>query len=63
MFELYNLKNDIGERNNLAKKMPEKTEDLSRMLTIWRRKVNAQMMASNPDYNPKKANKSNKHKS
>ena len=62
-FELYNLKKDIGEQNNLAKKLPEKTEDLSRMLAHWRRKVNAQMMVSNPDYNPKKAKKSNKSKS
>jgi len=62
-FELYNLKNDIGERNNLAKKMPEKTKELSKMLANWRRKVNAQMMTQNPDYNPQKAKKSNKFKS
>ncbi len=59
-FELYNLKNDIGEQDNLAKKMPEKTKDLSRVLANWRRKVNAQMMAPNPNYNPQKAKKSKK---
>ncbi len=59
-FELYNLKNDIGEQDNLAKKMPEKTKDLSKMLANWRRKVNAQMMAPNPNYNPQKAKKSKK---
>lgn len=59
-FELYNLKDDIGERNNLAKKMPEKTKELSKMLANWRRKVNAQMMAPNPNFNPQKAKKSKK---
>ena len=62
-FELYNLKNDIGEQNNLAKKMLQKTKELSTMLANWRRKVNAQKMAPNPDYNPIKAQKSNKFKS
>jgi uncharacterized sulfatase len=62
-FELYNLKDDIGEQNNLAKKMPEKTEELSTMLAAWRRKVNAQLMPPNSDYNPEKAKKSNKFQS
>jgi arylsulfatase A len=62
-FELYNLKDDIGEQKNLAKKMPEKTKELSKMLSDWRRKVSAQMMTPNPDYNPQKAKKSNKSKS
>jgi arylsulfatase A len=59
-FELYNLKNDIAEQNNLAKEMPQKTKELSTMLAHWRRKVNAQMMTQNPDYNPQKAEKSSK---
>ena len=41
--ELYNLKNDIGERNNLAEKMPEKAEELRKHLAAWRKDVNAQM--------------------
>jgi arylsulfatase len=28
-WELYNLKNDIGETNNLAEKFPEKLKELS----------------------------------
>jgi len=57
-FELYNLKQDIGEQNSLAKKMPEKTSELRELLTNWRNKVNAQMLTPNPNYNPQKAKKS-----
>jgi len=57
-FELYNLKQDIGEQNNLAKKMPKKTSELRKLLTNWRNKVNAQMLTPNPNYNPQKARKS-----
>jgi len=61
-FELYNLKKDIGEQNNLAKQMPEKVEQLIKMLANWRSEVDAQMLMPNPDYDPKKAKKSNKQK-
>jgi len=61
-FELYNLKNDIGEKNNLAKQMPERVENLKRMLYKWRNEVNAQMLTQNPDYNSEKAKKSGKRK-
>jgi arylsulfatase A len=61
-FELYNLEKDIGEQNNLAKQMPERVEQLKKMLSNWRRKVNAQMLTTNPDYNPEKAKKSGKRK-
>jgi len=54
-FELYNLKEDIGEQNNLAKEMPEKARELEKMLQNWRLKVNAQMPMPNPDYDPRKA--------
>jgi len=57
-FELYNLKNDIAEQNNLAKEMPGKTEELKKILANWRKKVNAQMLTPNPNYNPQKAKKS-----
>ncbi len=61
-FELYNLKNDIAEQNNLAEKMPEKTRQLKDMLANWRKKVGAQIMTPNPDFNPEKAKKSKKLK-
>jgi arylsulfatase A-like enzyme len=57
-FELYNLKEDIGEQNNLAKKMPERVGQLKEMLSNWRIEVNAQMLTPNPEYNPRKAEKS-----
>jgi len=58
--ELYNLKEDIGEQNNLAQRMPEKTRQLKNMLATWRNNVNAQMLTPNPNYDPQKARKSGK---
>jgi len=57
-FELYNLKLDIAEQNNLSKKMPRKTEQLKKLLANWRKRVGAQMMTPNPNYDPQKAKKS-----
>ena len=57
-FELYDLKHDIGEKNNLAKKLPRKTRQLKELLANWRKKVGAQSMTPNPDYDPQKAKKS-----
>jgi len=34
-YELYNLRHDIGERNNLVKTYPAKLEELSQKLTEW----------------------------
>jgi arylsulfatase A-like enzyme len=48
--ELYNLKEDIGEQNNLADKMPQKTSQLKKMLHDWRKKVDARMPVPNPDW-------------
>jgi len=53
--ELYNLKDDIGEKKNLAKELPQKTAELHRMLDNWRKSVNAQMPKPNPNYDPAKA--------
>jgi arylsulfatase A-like enzyme len=51
--ELYNLKNDIGEKNNLAEKKPEKTKELHRILIEWRKSVNAPVPTErNPKYDP-----------
>jgi arylsulfatase A len=41
--ELYNLKNDIGEKVDLAKSEGEKAKELQRALADWRRQVGAQM--------------------
>jgi arylsulfatase A-like enzyme len=48
--ELYNLKDDIGEKNDLAKKMPDKADELRQRLHAWRKAMNAQMPTPNPDY-------------
>jgi arylsulfatase A-like enzyme len=54
--ELYNLKDDIGEKNDLVKKMPDKTGELHQLLKDWRMAVDAQMMTPNPDFKPAKNN-------
>ena len=41
--ELYDLKNDIGERRDLSKSMPKKAEALQAKLADWRRDVGAQV--------------------
>ncbi len=35
--ELYNLKNDIGETNDLSKEMPEKTTEMLKLLNDWKK--------------------------
>ena len=50
--QLFNLKNDIGEQNDLSKIEIKKTEELKEKLHQWREKIGAQMMQSNPDYDP-----------
>jgi arylsulfatase A-like enzyme len=41
--ELYNLKDDLGEKNNLAVKMPEKARELQTKLAAWRQELKAAM--------------------
>ncbi|MFH1718645.1 MAG: sulfatase, partial [Planctomycetota bacterium] len=48
--ELYNLKDDISEKSDLAEKMPEKAEELRKSLHDWRSRVDAQMPTANPAY-------------
>jgi len=53
--ELYDLKNDIGEQNNLAKNKPRKAALLQRKLAAWRKSISAKMPTPNPDFDPAKA--------
>jgi uncharacterized sulfatase len=53
--ELYNLKDDISEKANLAEKMPDKSKQLQQMLAKWRESVGARMPTSNPKYDPDQA--------
>jgi arylsulfatase A-like enzyme len=52
--ELYNLKDDPGEKTDLAAKEPAETARLHKMLTAWRKAVDAQMPTKNPHYDPSK---------
>ncbi len=45
--ELYNLKDDIGEKHNLAAKMSEKVKDLHDRLVAWRKAIQAPMPTPN----------------
>ncbi len=40
-FELFNLKNDVGETNDLSEHMSEKVEELEAMLSAWLKHTNA----------------------
>ncbi len=48
--ELYNLKEDIGETNNLAKKMPEKVRSLDALIDGFIKETGALAPKRNPDY-------------
>jgi arylsulfatase A-like enzyme len=50
--ELYNLKEDVGETNDLAAVLPEAANALAKQLADWRRAVGAQMMTTNLEYEP-----------
>lgn len=45
--ELYNLSEDIGEQNDLAKQFPQKTDSLRQALLKWQKRVNAQLPSPN----------------
>ncbi len=45
--ELYNLRDDIGEKKSLAAEMPDKTKELLARLVAWRKEVNAPMPTKN----------------
>lgn len=53
-FELYNLKDDIGETNDLAKENPKKAKKLLKALRKWRNKTNSPVPTKlNPNYQKK----------
>ena len=54
--ELYNLANDLGEKNNLARREPARAKELQTTLAAWRQKVGAQMPVPNPQHDPARAN-------
>ncbi|MBN2129423.1 MAG: DUF4976 domain-containing protein, partial [Sedimentisphaerales bacterium] len=46
--ELYDLKDDLGEKNDLAVTMPDKADELRRRLHAWRKEVGARMPEGEP---------------
>lgn len=50
--ELYNLREDISEENNLCSQESERANRMQKMLAEWRHKVEAKIPKSNPDYEP-----------
>jgi len=50
--ELYDLRQDLSERHDLARAQPEKAAALRSKLQVWRAAVGAQTPVSNPDYLP-----------
>ncbi|MEO6786397.1 MAG: sulfatase, partial [Chthoniobacteraceae bacterium] len=48
--ELYNLRDDLSEKHDLAKDMPDKANALRDQLHAWRDSVGAAMPTPNPDF-------------
>jgi arylsulfatase A-like enzyme len=47
--ELYNLRADLSQTNNLASRSPEKTKELHAKLAAWRKELNAPMPTKNTE--------------
>ena len=55
--ELYNIPQDLSEKNNLAAQQPEKVKELHGKLTAWRKEVGAIMPTPNTDAQSEKPKK------
>ncbi len=53
--ELYNLRLDLSEEDNVARANPGKVRELQAKLARWRKDVGAKMPTRNPNYDPSKA--------
>jgi arylsulfatase A-like enzyme len=53
--ELYNLREDPGEKRNLARREARRAARLHGLLRDWRKRSRAAMPKPNPDYDPAKA--------
>lgn len=51
--ELFNLREDIGEKTDLASKRPEKVKELQAKLSAWRKDTGAILPTPNPNPKPK----------
>jgi arylsulfatase A len=59
--ELYNLRDDIGEANDLADAEPDRARAMQQALAEWRESVNAAMPTPNPDHDPDRAHEWGRH--
>ncbi len=50
--ELFNLRNDLGEKHNLAVQQPDKVKELQAKLVAWRKEVAAKMPTTNTQPKP-----------
>jgi arylsulfatase A-like enzyme len=50
--ELFNIREDISEKTDLAAQMPEKAKELTAKLHAWRESVGAIMPVANPNWPP-----------
>jgi arylsulfatase A-like enzyme len=60
--ELYNLNDDIGEKNDLSEKKPELAADLHKQLFEYLESVNAKFPSNEPGYDSVKAEKLRKYR-
>ena len=52
--ELFNLRQDLSEKYNLAELYPERTQKMRAMLAQWRERTGAVMPTENPGFDPAK---------
>jgi arylsulfatase A-like enzyme len=50
--ELYNVRDDLSEQNDLSQERPEIVTDLEAILDAWLDEIGAKMPKENPDYQP-----------
>lgn len=60
--ELYNLRDDLSEKNNLATKNPTQTKELHAKLVAWRKQIKAPMPTSNDKQTAKDVDNTKKKK-
>jgi arylsulfatase A len=52
--ELYNLRDDLGEKHNLAPRLPERAAAMQKKLHAWIRSCGSEVPGLNPNYDPRK---------
>lgn len=57
---MYNLRNDIGENNNMILKKSMLADVLYKKLNEWKKRTSAQDPRPNPDYDEQNKNKPGK---